>query len=170
MHIRRALLFALLAAAPLRAGQIWRVDDDGPADAPDLDAVQLLAAPGDTVLVEPGHYPPFHLQESLTVVGSTHGERPRFDGPSFVTATDGFVLAGLELTALAVWSVNGPSLLDDCVLRGADAFPALEVTGHARLVVQRSRSVGGAAALGVPPPPELRVQASELVSVDCAWG
>jgi hypothetical protein len=105
-----AAALSLLLADPLAAstGQVWTVDDDGPADFPSIQAAIVAAASGDTIQVQPGQYTRIDfLGKQLSIVST--------GGPA-VTVIDSHLVQGQS----AVRRINsqGPALLDGFTIRG----------------------------------------------------
>jgi hypothetical protein len=166
-------LLTALTAEGARAGQTWIVDDDGPADATDLEAVQELASDGDVVLVMPGSYPSFSLSKSLTVLGPAYGPRPEFEsghpsGPVF-NAPGGFTVAGLSLGRVQVIGVLGTALFEDCRFHdGTPDVDAVRVVSCSNVVFSRCDGKPGT----IPPSKHdagLRAESSRLLSLSCQW-
>src|SRR6187549_2878196 len=134
-----ALILAVLLVLP--AADTWTVDDDGPADFPDIaSAVQTVPA-GDTLLVEPGSYAAFTLGKRLTILGATGGARPHVTGRTEVAGAQRVELGGLHFDSLTLWSLPGSVVVDDCQL-GPLAVPdgdaALDINSCHEALVSRS--------------------------------
>jgi hypothetical protein len=87
-------LSAALLASFASAQTTWVVDDTpGPGVAfTSLPAAVAAAASGDTLLVAPGHYAPFHVSgKALTILGdgnvTTFIDGPPVAGPDYVNIT-----------------------------------------------------------------------------------
>jgi hypothetical protein len=166
-----ALLVSLALAVP--AAQTWTVDDDGPADFAEIsDAIENVA-PGDVLLVEPGTYASFLLEEPLTILGRAGGERPHVLGDVRIIA-ESFTLAGLDLDRLRVNGVSGRGRIDDCtanVVQDLVQEYAVTVDGCAELVVSRTHAQGSYAYSEGHPNAggaAMSIRTSNVTLVDCA--
>jgi hypothetical protein len=165
-----ALILAALLALP--AVNTWTVDDDGPADFPDIaSAVQTVPA-GDTLLVQPGTYEAFTLGKRLSILGATGGARPHVTGRTEVAGAVQVSLGGLHFDSLTLWSLPGNVVVDDCKL-GPLAVPdgdaALEINACHEALVSRSTIEGGQTedVAMVFSQPGLRAIGSVVTVVDC---
>ncbi len=60
---------ALTLLAPLSAAGVGTVDDDQPADFPDIQSAIDQVSGGDVLLIQPGIYSAFTLTKRLSLVG-----------------------------------------------------------------------------------------------------
>jgi hypothetical protein len=121
-----AIVLALVCAS-LCAQSTWIVDDDGGAGVhfTSLPAAVGAAANGDTLLVAPGHYEPFHVTgKALTIRG---------DGPAttFVDGSQGAALA--DYVSIANPPVGAVFRLSGLRLR--HPLPAFTIAYRARLAL-----------------------------------
>jgi len=166
------LLALALAAPAAAAGSTWTVDDDGPADFPDIATAIASVAPGDTLLVQPGSYAAFTLGKRLQIVGPAAGPRPFVAGRSQVAGTAHVLLAGLSLESLTLWGCPGPLVVDDCALGPLDVLDgdsALEVVSCTQVLVSRSQLQGGQQTVDRNATSQhgLRAIASDVEAVGC---
>ena len=177
------LAAGMLLAAPAAAGT-FIVDDDGPADFPDVPAAIAAAAPGDLILVRDGNYSSFILEEGVAIVADG-GAEPQWDeGFAWVRnvpAGQTAALAGLNLQTLRIQACDGTVLVDDCELKPG-SFPlnppvvtALSVVNCELVVLSRSHFRGSAATmpdLAVPqhgPVPGADLHTSTVIASQCSF-
>jgi hypothetical protein len=113
----------VVALASTAAGQVFTVDDDGPADFAEItDAIASpLVADGDRLVVAPGSYDAFVLTKALEIVGvaerAWYGlDLPTVASGSRVEDVEGFALVGLDLQELFVARVPGRGRIEGCDL------------------------------------------------------
>jgi hypothetical protein len=169
MHPRFALPVVLgvsLWPSPSKA-DVWTVDDDAPAHFASIQDAVNAALDGDAILVEPGSYSGFTIQDKdLRVIG--RGPAPVLVQGGVVVqslaASRAVVLANLDiqppsiangqLSAGYVLSCSGAVRIQDCVLHGANGAhqanlpalapePGLVIEGSPNVVVSESNVVGG---------------------------
>jgi hypothetical protein len=171
------MIHLTLLLAPL-AGQVFTVDDDGPADFSQI--TEAIASPlvgdGDVLLVEPGDYASFTLTKALEVVGAARGwvsvgSEVRVEG------VERFALVGLRMRDVRVEDVPGRSRIEDCTLSrigvvdGELAYSVgeLHVVDCGALVVSRTLVKGDDACYPDGPHeahPAVRVDRSSVAFVD----
>ena len=166
---------ALLLAA--LAGGVFTVDDDGPADFPDLAAADAspLVQDGDTLLVARGSYPGATLTKGLHVLAASEGGFRM--GDLVVERVPAVSLVGAELTGLTLRDIPGTALVDRCevfalTFVGFGVYRSSHTTaeGCDDLVLQRSRFVGADACYSGGPDlaePAVVLSDTTAVLVDC---
>lgn len=166
------LVLALASLLALAAGTTWTVDDDGPADFPDISSAIGSVAAGDTLLVQPGEYGAFVLGKRLTILGPAGGQRPHVTGRSEIAGAAQISLGGLHFDALTLWSVPGAVVVDDCAL-GPQVSPdneaALEIQSCKSVLVSRSAIQGAQATIPTAGLSQhgLRVVHGDVTVADC---
>lgn len=132
----RGLLAAVcLLAAPIgaRGGEVWVVDDDGPANFRDLPAAVASARDGDTLVLRAGRYSAARWSgKGLVIVGAGSGatviERRSGEGPflavSEVAIDSTVLLSGVtgigRGSSLEFENINGLLVVADVVVDGRD--------------------------------------------------
>lgn len=136
MHLLAVSVVLAFVWAPLRAQTTWIVDDSGGPGVhfTSLPAAVAAAASGDTLLVAPGHYAPFHVTgKALTILGDGPASTV-VDGPP-IGVPDDFVRI-MDPPTGQVFRLSG--------LRLRTIMPAFQVAYVARLALVGT----GAAAHG----------------------
>lgn len=132
---------AALGLTALARADTWIVDDGGGpgVDFTDLPPAVAAAVPGDVILVMPGSYSGFVLDESLTILGM---------GPG-VTVTGAVTIRDIQsgsATILADMSWNAMSSITDClrpvVLDGMTLRDRVTVTDSTDVRIARSSLLG----------------------------
>jgi hypothetical protein len=162
----------LLAFVLAVVGDVFTVDDDGPADFGDLQAAVDGTTAGDVLLVEPGTYGGFELDTRRTLLGRAGGPRPVITGPVTVDGPATFHIAGFELQLpLAIRHVPGRVVVDDCVLGlGGLVLPGLTIGDCREAVLSRLQSTASAAATGSGNGQEgVLLEASRVQIVACTF-
>lgn len=159
MNAKLALFALVLFATPAVGQKTWVLDQAGGpgTDFLQLPAALVSAASGDTILVRAGVYPsPLLLTGKGLTVAGVHGEYVRFGGGSIrdLPVGEEVVLIGLELASgmeagLQIKNCDGPVLIEDCSILGANKAPyssgqpGLQIDGAARVTISGSHLQGG---------------------------
>ncbi len=152
---------------PASAGDVWVVDDDGPANFTDLPAAVASAHDGDTLVLRPGRYGAVTFTgKGLSIVGAGSGstfiERREGEGPflavSGLAADQRLVLSGFSGigrgTSLELGRIGGLLIVTDLVVDGRDGAtgPRLDQCARAYLariaVVPPIRAMANRASVG----------------------
>jgi hypothetical protein len=155
----RPLAASLALAACARAGQVWTVDDNAPADFASIANALASAGSGDVLLVRPGQYAGFTLPNAtLSIVADSAGGSVRVLGPVLLPALDSarsIALQGLSLErgalALDAHVSGGVLVLQDCVIASSDSWQSgvnarIDGSGAAYLVACAVIGANGGAA------------------------
>jgi len=178
------LAVALLTgfAAPASAGQVWTVDDNGPADFATLAAAVAAAADGDTILVRDGYYsnldlsgkaltlvaqpavPPaeqigLHQIAGVAIANLPAGKTVTLRGFRLVKSPFNFATTG----AVQLVNNSGTIVFEDCVLEPTFSTAAtLQSSGSAAVFLVRCFATGLAGQtpiLVAPQPPRSAIAA-----------
>ena len=144
---RIAVTIAALAACA--RATTWVVDDDGGpgVDFTDLPAAVLAAQGGDVLLVRPGIYSGFTLDEPLAILGEAGAV---VAGRAVVRDVGSYraVLASLSIGGLDVTDCAAPVLLDGLTVQGPQ--PTSRISGSADVRIRHATiGVGGYSANGL---------------------
>jgi len=141
-------MLAALVTCCLLLPDVHTVDDDGPADFPDIASAVAAVPAGDTLLVAAGTYGPFVLTHSLTVASSTSGPLPRVLGATRIAGAADVTLVGLRFQRLGLLACPGPIVLRDGAIGDPVADPgnahALSIRECPSVVISRVDISGSA--------------------------
>lgn len=141
-------------------GQVWTVDDDGPADFASIAAAVAAVAPADVLLVEAGSYAAFTLEKRLTILGPSTGAAPVVSGLTTIRPVSGCTLSGLQFASLWITKTSGLVTVDDCRI-GFPGVGRLSIEASAQVLVSRCQVLASTGA------PAAYVSESAAVFVDC---
>lgn len=186
MRITPVALVACFATQVL-AQQAWIV---GPGGFAALDLAVAAAAPGDTIVVRAGQYPPATIDKGVRVLGDPGARVQASVGVSLtianVPAGQTAVVRGLR-TDITHAGVQVDYLVTDCdghvLVQDIDLLYAIAVVRSPHVSLQRvvNSSVGwvealdstvalaGCAFFGPPGGSALRCTNSDVVATDCTW-
>jgi hypothetical protein len=138
-------VFALLLSLAL-VGDVYTVDDNGPADFTDIQSAIDAVPAGSTLLVEVGADAGFALDKRLTILGHAGpfepfvGTEPWVGSASVVDGASTFVLAGFRMQKLDVRNVPGRGIVDDCTVLHSVSIDHCAQIELGRLVVSPAES------------------------------
>lgn len=142
MSSRCRSAFALAFLASSAAASTWVVDDGGGpgVDFTSIAAAVVVAVPGDTIVVRPGNYAGFTLDEGISILGSSGAFVTDDVRIQNVPAGPRVALTALRIYRLEVRDCDAVVLLDGLLVSGVfDTGVQLDVAGCADVRLRRSQ-------------------------------